>query len=461
MKEFAIILKTISVRFRPFHILFGILAGIWTVSGLPAEEFKQNKKLDLQAITKAADNGDPIAMTSIGMRMLVGEDVTKDPAKGLAYLEKAAALKEMTACIFLGQHYKSNGNYPLYERYATEAATLGNVSSMLALSSEYFSGNKLKKDTTKSFYWASKAAPSGNPYAAGMVSSLYYSGIGTVKNPQLALLWGYIATAQGITTAEIGSIIQDLEIQLGPKASAQIRDEARKTLANINGRTPPKDREIPNTSETNNTPKQYGTGFAVSKIGQVVTAAHVVKGASKVEVLAKGKLFKARVIQIDPLNDLAVLQVEGMELPALPLRQSTDVMVGQSVFTVGFPNIELQGSNPKMTKGDISSLTGLQDSPTCWQISVPIQTGNSGGPLIDDDGNVIGVIVSRLNSCQDGSGNTVATQNVNYAVKSAYLLPMLSGLDIKTLSNKKKWFFRTFESVVQDAERSVVMILVY
>ena len=187
----------------------------------------------------------------------------------------------------------------------------------------------------------------------------------------------------------------------------------------------------------------------------------MVKGASKVEVLSKDKSWKAKVIQLDSLNDLAVLQVEGMQLPAIPIRQSTDVKVGQTVFTVGFPNIELQGSNPKMTKGDISSITGLQDSPTCWQISVPIQTGNSGGPLIDEDGNVIGVIVSRLNSGQDASGNSVPTQNVNYAVKSAYLLPMLSGLDVKILSNKKKWFLKTFESVVEDAERSVVMILVY
>lgn len=437
------------------------LVGTFSENTSLSQESTRAKRGNIPALIKAADNGDSLAMTSIGLRLLLGEDMPKDPAKGLAYLEKAAALQNIDACRVLSKHFKAMGDYALYEQYADEAATLGDIDSMVGLSSEYFSGNKLRKDIPKAFFWVSKAAPAGNPAAAGMLASLYYGGLGTVRNPQLALLWGYIATAEGLITEDMGSIIQDLEKEFGPKASAQIRDEARKTLANINGRTVPKDRETPNTPATDKIPKQYGTGFAVSERGQVITAAHVVKGASKVEVVSKDKSWKAKVIQFDPLNDLAVLQVEGLELPAIPIRQSADVKVGQTVFTVGFPNIELQGSNPKMTKGDISSLTGLQDAPTCWQISVPIQTGNSGGPLIDEDGNVIGVIVSRLNSGQDASGNSVPTQNVNYAVKSAYLLPMLSGLDVKILSNKKKWFLKTFESVVEDAERSVVMILVY
>jgi len=114
-----------------------------------------------------------------------------------------------------------------------------------------------------------------------------------------------------------------------------------------------------------------------------------------------------------------------------------------------------------MTKGDISSNTGFLDAPTCWQISIPVQTGNSGGPLFDEGGNVIGVIVSRLNFSKDGNGNSVPTQNVNYAVKSAYLLPMLNELNVKLPSTKNRWFFKGFESVVQDVEKSVVMILVY
>ena len=94
----------------------------------------------------------------------------------------------------------------------------------------------------------------------------------------------------------------------------------------------------------------------------------------------------------------------------MPVKESADVKVGQSVFTIGYPNIELQGSNPKTTKGEISS---------------------------------------------------IPTQNVNYALKSAYLLPLISEQHIKTPSKRKGWFPKSFESIVQDAQDSVVMILVY
>lgn len=84
-----------------------------------------------------------------------------------------------------------------------------------------------------------------------------------------------------------------------------------------------------------------------------------------------------------------------------------------------------------MTKGDISSTSGALDTPTCWQISVPVQTGNSGGPLLDESGNVVGVVVSRLNFAKDAKGNQIPTQNVNYAVKSAYLIPLVQELGVK------------------------------
>ena len=117
--------------------------------------------------------------------------------------------------------------------------------------------------------------------------------------------------------------------------------------------------------------------------------------------------------------------------------------------------------SPKMTKGEISSNSGILDSPTCWQISAPIQTGNSGGPTFDLNGNVVGVVVSRLNYIKEGKGKVNLTQNVNYAVKSAYLVPMLKELNIPIKAARGANPLKSFESVVEDVEKSVVMILVY
>jgi S1-C subfamily serine protease len=137
---------------------------------------------------------------------------------------------------------------------------------------------------------------------------------------------------------------------------------------------------------------------------------------------------------------------------------SSQIRAGQAVFTVGFPQIGLQGATPKFTKGDISSLSGFRDDPREWQISVPVQPGNSGGPLFDSSGNVVGIVVSVL-----GIKAVAATghlpQNVNYALKSAYFRALLEENGVEFVPAKKT--NARMEDIVERAQKSVVMVLVY
>ncbi len=159
-----------------------------------------------------------------------------------------------------------------------------------------------------------------------------------------------------------------------------------------------------------------GTGFFITKDGYMIFNHHVVAGAVLVKVLRKGELLEARVIRTDPANDLALLKVQvSSDVTPLPLGSSRSVRLGDPVITVGFPRPGIQGQEPKLTKGDISSLSGVRDTPHEFQISNPIQPGNSGGALVDQSGNVVGVVVATLRG----------GQNVNYAIKSAYLKAML------------------------------------
>src|SRR5207249_3907696 len=100
-------------------------------------------------------------------------------------------------------------------------------------------------------------------------------------------------------------------------------------------------------------------------------------------------------INRDAANDLAILKVEGKSR-ALPVAASRIVQLGEPVFTIGFPNVALQGFEPKLTRGEVSSLAGIQDDPRYFQISVPVQPGNSGGPLVDSRGNVVGIVGMRM-----------------------------------------------------------------
>jgi len=140
------------------------------------------------------------------------------------------------------------------------------------------------------------------------------------------------------------------------------------------------------------------------------------------------------------------------------------VKLGDSVFTIGFPNPSLQGLSPKLSKGETSSLAGVQDDPHLFQISLAVQPGNSGGPLVDSAGNVVGVIVGRLSEGKTVLLTGSLPQNVNYAVKSTYVLAMLEALPEvagKMPQPAHGPSAREFSDVVQAVEAAVVMILVY
>jgi S1-C subfamily serine protease len=167
------------------------------------------------------------------------------------------------------------------------------------------------------------------------------------------------------------------------------------------------------------------------------------------------------VIRVDEANDLAVIKIEGASFSALPVAPSRGIKLGQNVATIGFPNVTIQGFSPKLTRGEISSLNGLGDDPRSWQISAPVQPGNSGGPLLDEHGNLIGVIVSKLGMKAAKAIGDIP-QNVNYAVKSAYAAALLdSYLGDNAPEPRKGGLKRNFEEMVSEAQKSVVLILVY
>lgn len=169
----------------------------------------------------------------------------------------------------------------------------------------------------------------------------------------------------------------------------------------------------------------------------------------------------AKLIASDSANDLALLKIEGHFSP-LPVKSSRSVRLGETIATVGFPNPGLQGLSPKLTKGEISSLAGIQDDRKLFQVSLPLQPGNSGGALVDAAGNVVGVVVAKLK--QEAALATTGTlaENVNYAVKASFLLSFLESSPgvIEKLAEPRT-VTRTFEDVVAHTEKATVLVLVY
>ena len=180
-----------------------------------------------------------------------------------------------------------------------------------------------------------------------------------------------------------------------------------------------------------------GTGFWVSGDGWLITNHHVVGSQRKVDVrLVNGKICEAQVIRTDEKNDLALLKADVASPAWLPVSKGEkELGLGRMVFTIGYPNAVLQGLEPKFTDGRISSQTGLNDDKAFYQTSVPVQPGNSGGPLIDfGSGWVVGVISLRLERSQDGR----SAQSVSYAVKGSLLNGFILGTQEAAASISKR-----------------------
>ena len=167
--------------------------------------------------------------------------------------------------------------------------------------------------------------------------------------------------------------------------------------------------------------QRVGTGFTIRPDGFLLTAFHVVKGASDIEVSCPEVLkANASVERYSESSDLAVLRLAEVQTPTyLSLAEQTSAAVGDQVFTVGYPAPSLLGGEAKFTEGVISSLSVGGDAGY-MQISVPVQPGSSGGALINRSGDVVGVVIATASALTFLKGTGSLPQNVSWAVKGAF-----------------------------------------
>ncbi|QQL48392.1 S1 family peptidase [Mucilaginibacter ginkgonis] len=169
-----------------------------------------------------------------------------------------------------------------------------------------------------------------------------------------------------------------------------------------------------------------GTGFAITSTGYLVTNFHVVNDADAVYVQnAAGETFHARVIYTEPQYDVAVLRIDDStfhnQTPLPYAFKKAESSLGEDVSTLGYPgNVLTFGS------GYLSSANGFHDDSTAYQVSIPVNPGNSGGPLLDGKGNVIGLI----------SGKRSLMEGEAFAVKSQFLLKAIKNIPADSLTQK-------------------------
>lgn len=240
-------------------------------------------------------------------------------------------------------------------------------------------------------------------------------------------------------------------------------EEAQKYIEN-ESRIASKRPELPPPYKPKETRKEKGfntgTGFFITNDGYLITNYHVIEDSRMVLVLTEDKKeLEAEVVKGDRANDVALLKVNA-KTNAIPFSVQSNFSKGEEVFTLGYPLIVIQGQEQKATFGRINSLSGIADDIRFIQIDVPVQPGNSGGPLINMEGHVIGVVTATLDQLITLKTSGALPQNVNYALKFDYVIPLIR-IHLGDLPLKQAFMGDTLKTtdLIKSVEKSVVLII--
>lgn len=195
------------------------------------------------------------------------------------------------------------------------------------------------------------------------------------------------------------------------------------------------------SAKPNSTPVKFGgTGFAISSNGYILTNYHVIKNADSIYIQnSRGASFKAKKFYTDPINDIAILKISDnafRNLGTLPYSiKKTGAAIGEIVYTLGYPKDDIVLGN-----GYVSSKTGMNGDSLAYQVAISVNPGNSGGPLLDNKGNIVGVI----------NGKEDKIEGAAFAVKSRYIMEALNSIPQDSLSKRVAYGKR---SPLQDMKR--------
>lgn len=409
-------------------------------------------------LTKGAEQEDVLAQALLGYMYYRGQGVQQDYAKAARWFLTPAEDGNISAQCLLGSMYRHGQgvrqNYTEAMKWFSKAAEQGDSEAQRILGAMYEQGEGVSPNYRTAAIWYKKAAEQGNAAAQFQLALLYAQGKGVLEDYVEAYKWALVAAMNGFD-ADDQALKNWLRQEMTP---AQIGEAQRRARAFID----PRDGKSPENGQSQEEMIALATGFLITGDGYLLTAQHAIERASRVEVLHQQRTYPARVIIKDEAIDVAVLKIEGAAFPRLPLVSSATVKTGDVVFTMGFPQVSLQGPEPKYTDGSISSLSGLGGSSRFFQISVPVQPGNSGGPLLNERGQVIGVVNARLNDSFAVAASGMIPQNVNYAVKSSFILPVLEGIEGLSAQVKARGESASERSVaIERTKQALVMVVCY
>ena len=286
------------------------------------------------------------------------------------------------------------------------------------------------------------------------------------KKPTPAVISPVIAQKPSEPSSRVKKELEQLR-----RENARLRKQNQSKPKQVAKRTPPKS-SLPPKSSTS------GSGFFVSKSGHVITNQHVVGDCKRVSVGdSVKKQVTADVLETDRRNDLALLKISSLKMASVEtksliqklgikivplasdgLLRSEDVDLGEKVLVAGYPYGEMFSNSIKVTGGMVSANRGLGNDTGQFQMDAAVQPGNSGGPIYDENGNIVGVVVAQLNKMKFAKQSGSMPENVNFGIKASTVKQFLSssGLPTKWSEHSKRMSTRDLAKI---AQKQTVMVV--
>ena len=366
-------------------------------------------------LRRAADQGLADAQGALGVMTLEGRGVEKDENAALDLLKAAAAKGNDAAAISLGNMAQAGRVLPksLGEaaHWLRQAADRGNAQAENSLGMLYWSGgDDLPANAAEAVNWFRRAAVQGWGAAQYNLGKAMELGVGTPQNTFEAYVWVSLAAARAKVGDKVFGERDAIAARLPPELLARAQERASQ-FRPMSAAQAGSASGVPGAS--------YGTGFVVRVDGTVVTNAHVVTNCREIFLSnSLGKGVPATLAAKDDVNDLALLKSNLPISAVAAFRADPGIRPGDGVVVVGFPLKGMLSSDPIVTSGAVSALSGIRDDARYMQVTAPLQQGNSGGPLLDMTGNVVGVVSAKLNALAVANATGDVPQNVNFAIKS-------------------------------------------
>jgi S1-C subfamily serine protease len=437
---------TTAIRiFLALFLLFAIpLPAFANFSEAEADFRRSDHSEAYQACKREAEAGDAECQNLVGYLFQEGLGVPANATEAIRLFGLAAQRGLTIAQCHLGLAYaRGLGVSPddteavrWYELAAKEGDPIGEYFLALSLAE----GRGIARDRTKAIELMGHAADRGYTPAQVQLAFLLETTSGAVRQPISAYIWYRIA-ARSTKNPRLRYRAVQGQNRLVAKFSAQQINFARGAADNWKPKGPRLEfgplgarsaspfgkasHPLPSLK-----PASSGSGFFVSHEGDLITDNHVITGCRELRVVRDEKSNTARVIGTDAGADLAVLRVRDVAGDVASFRTELE-KPGEVVIVAGYPLQGLLTSKGSVTTGIISALAGPKEDKNLIQITAPVQPGNSGGPLVDVHGAVIGVIASKLNSLRVVRATGLLPENINFAVRGELVRELLDKSGVK------------------------------